>query len=359
MQDKPYIVIMAGGIGSRFWPYSRNNRPKQFLDILGTGRSLLQMTYDRFRDIAEPEQFLVVTNQGYFDLVQEQLPELKIHQILTEPLRRNTATCIAYAAYRIHEFDPGATLIVTPADHFIFQENKFIKTMKSALNAAHVEGRLITIGIKPNRAETGYGYIQYHETQGGNDPAMKVKTFTEKPNAKLAKTFLDSGDFVWNSGMFVWTVKSLLEAFSEYMPDVAEVFEEGRLHFGKTTEPEFISRAYTQVRNISIDYGILEKSNKVYVILGDFGWSDLGSWQSLHELRAKDENHNVIEANVQLYDTENCFVKMDSDKLVVIEGLENYLVNESDNVLLICKLDGEKKFRDFVANAKKKGEDFV
>ena len=316
------------------------------------------MTYDRFREIAEPEQFLVVTNLGYLDLVREQLPDLKVSQILTEPLRRNTATCIAYAAYKIHEFDPEATLIVTPADHLISQELRFIRTMKSALEAAHFDGRLITIGIKPNRAETGYGYIQYLENESG-DPAMKVKTFTEKPNAKLAKTFMESGDFVWNSGMFVWTVKSLLEAFSEHMPDVAEVFEEGRVHFGKSSEPEFIARAYTQVRNISIDYGIMEKSDKVYVILGDFGWSDLGSWSSLHELREKDENNNVVEANAQLYETENCFIKMDSDKLVVVEGLENYLINESENVLLICKLDGEKKFRDFVANAKKKGEDFV
>ena len=358
MQDKPYIVIMAGGIGSRFWPYSRNNRPKQFLDILGTGRSLLQMTFDRFREIAEPEQFFVVTNQSYLDLVNEQLPELKPNQILTEPLRRNTATCIAYAAYKIHTFDPDATLIVTPADHLILQEQRFIKTIKQATNAAPVDGRLITLGIRPNRAETGYGYIQYLDNENG-ELAMKVKTFTEKPNIKLAKTFIESGDFVWNSGMFVWKGKSLLEAFSEHMPDVAEAFEEGKNHFGKPSEQEFINRAYSQVKNVSIDYGIMEKSDKVFVILGDFGWSDLGSWQSLHELREKDEHNNVVEANAVLFETENCFIKVDGGKLVVVEGLDNYLVNESENVLLICKLDGEKKFRDFVANAKKKGEDFV
>jgi mannose-1-phosphate guanylyltransferase len=358
MQDKPYIVIMAGGIGSRFWPYSRNNRPKQFLDILGTGRSLLQMTYDRFRELADPERFIVVTFQGYQDLVSQQLPELSSEQILIEPLRRNTAACIAYAAYKIHAIDPEATLIVTPADHLILQEQRFIRTMESALDAAREDGRLITIGIKPNRAETGYGYIQYHENEG-SDPAMKVKTFTEKPTPKLAKTFLESGDFVWNSGMFVWKGESILEAFSEYMPDMAEVFEEARAYFGKVSEAAFMAKAYTQVKNISIDYGIMEKSDKVYVILGDFGWSDLGSWQSLHELRGKDEKNNVVEANALLFDTENCFVKMDSEKLVVVEGLDNYLINESENVLLICKLDGEKKFRDFVANAKKKGEDFV
>jgi mannose-1-phosphate guanylyltransferase len=358
MQDKPYIVIMAGGIGARFWPYSRNNRPKQFLDILGTGRSLLQMTYDRFREIAEPAQFFVVTNQNYLELVLEQLPELTADQVLTEPLRRNTATCIAYAAYKIHAFDPNATLVVTPADHLILQEKRFIQTINRALQAAQLEDRLITIGIKPNRPETGYGYIQYLEGDNGN-PALKVKTFTEKPNLKLAKTFVDSGDFVWNSGMFVWKVKSLLDAFSENMPDVAEVFEEGKSHFGKASEQDFINRAYTMVKNVSIDYGIMEKSDKVYVILGEFGWSDLGSWHNIHEIREKDENNNVIEANTLLYDTKNCYVKMDSEKLVVIEGLDNYLINETDNVLLICKLGGEKKFRDFVANAKKKGEDFV
>ena len=358
MKDKPYIVIMAGGIGSRFWPYSRNRRPKQFLDILGTGRSLLQMTYDRFLEIADPEQFLVVTNQSYKDLVCEQLPDLKDHQVLTEPLRRNTAACIAYASYKIHAVNPDATLIVTPADHLILQEHRFVRTMTSSLEAAQKDNRLITIGIKPNRAETGYGYIQFHESEG-SDPAMKVKTFTEKPNLKLARTFLESGDFVWNSGMFVWKVKSLLDAYTEHMPDVAEVFEEGKAHFGAPSEQDFIAKAYTQVRNVSIDYGIMEKSDKVYVILGDFGWSDLGSWQSLHEIREKDGHQNVVEGNALLFDTSNCYIKMDSEKLVVVEGLDNYLINESENVLLICKLDGEKKFRDFVANAKKKGEDFV
>ncbi len=349
---------MAGGIGSRFWPYSRHNRPKQFLDILGTGRTLLQMTYDRFLEIAKPDRVYVVTNQIYLDLVREQLPDIKPEQILTEPLRRNTAACAAYAAYKIHALDPEATLIVTPADQLILQEGKFLATIRNAVEAAQVKGRLITLGIRPNRADTRYGYIQYLESEDG-DLAMKVKTFTEKPNLKLAKTFLESGDFVWNSGMFVWKVASLLDAFSENMPDVAETFEEGKHHFGKPTEQEFISRAYSLVKNVSLDLGIMEKSDKVFVILGDYGWSDLGSWHSLHELREKDEHNNVIDGNALLYETENCYVKVDGNKLVVIEGLNNYLVNESENVLLICKLDGEKKYRDFMASAKKKGEDFV
>ncbi|MBN7812969.1 mannose-1-phosphate guanylyltransferase [Algoriphagus sp. H41] len=358
MQDRPYIVILAGGIGSRFWPYSRNNRPKQFLDILGTGRTLLQMTYDRFLEIADPERFYVVTNQIYQDLVREQLPDLQPEQILTEPLRRNTAACAAYAAYKIHALDPEATLVVTPSDQLILQESRFLATIQKAMQAAKVKGRLITLGIKPNRPDTAYGYIQYLESENG-DYALKVKTFTEKPNIKLAKTFLESGDFVWNSGMFVWKVASLLDAFHENMPDVADAFEEGRHHFGQATEQDFIARAYSLVKNVSLDLGIMEKSDNVYVILGDYGWSDLGSWHSLHGLREKDEHNNVVEANALLYDTKNCYVKASGEKLVVVEGLDNFLINESENVLLICKLDGEKKFRDFVASAKKKGEDFV
>lgn len=356
MHNRPYILIMAGGIGARFWPYSRRKRPKQFLDILGTGRTLLQMTYDRFTDIAENDQFLVITYKKYLPLVKEQLPELKDHQILTEPMRKNTAPCIAYATYKIHALDPEATIIVTPADQLILQEKKFNRTLKKAVDAAD-DGKLITLGIKPNRPETGYGYIQYIEKP--NTHVYRVKTFIEKPNSKLAKTFLDSGDFVWNSGMFVWKTKSLIRAFEKHMPDLAEVFEEGKDIYGTDGEPGFMVTAYAQLKNISIDYGVMEKSSQVYVILGNFGWSDLGSWHSLYDLKEKDENNNVVESNAILYDTKNSFIKVDKNKLVVIQGLDNYIVNETDNVLLICKLDAEKKFREFVSNAKKKGEDFI
>lgn len=356
MHQKPYVLIMAGGIGSRFWPYSRKKRPKQFLDILGTGRTLLQMTFDRFSEIAEPDQFVIITYRKYLPLVKEQLPELKDHQILTEPMRKNTAPCIAYATYRIHSMDPEATIIVTPADHLILQEKKFNRTLKRAVEAAD-DGKLITLGIKPNRPETGYGYIQYIEKP--ETDAFRVKAFIEKPNSKLAKTFLESGDFVWNSGMFVWKAKSLIRAFEKHMPDMAEVFEEGKDIYGTDGESAFVAIAYAQIKNISIDYGIMEKSSQVYVILGNFGWSDLGSWHSLYDLRDKDEDNNVVEANAILYDTKNSFIKVDGNKLVVVQGLENYLVNETDNVLLICKLDAEKKFREFVSNAKKKGEDFI
>ncbi|MEN2281084.1 mannose-1-phosphate guanylyltransferase [Algoriphagus sp. SE2] len=357
MQEEPYIVIMAGGIGSRFWPYSRNDRPKQFLDVLGTGRTLLQMTFDRLKEISSPDKVFVVTNKTYFDLVKEQLPELDDKQVLSEPLRRNTATCIAYASYKINKIDPKAIILVAPADHLITQENKFRLAIEKAIIGAKMEGRLITMGIKPNRPETGYGYIQYLEKAG--EEIFKVKTFIEKPNVKLAKTFLDSGDFVWNSGMFVWKVSSLISAYEKYMPDVAEVFNEGEEFLGNEGESEFIVKAYSLLKNISIDSGIMEQSDQVYVIPADFGWSDLGSWKSLFELKKKDRKNNVIEGNVILYDTENSYIKVNGDKLVVVQGLDNYLINETDNVILICKLDAEKKFREFVANAKKKGKDFI
>ena len=356
MKDKPYVIIMAGGIGSRFWPYSRNNHPKQFLDILGTGRSLLQMTYDRFTEISDPDKFFVVTNNNYFDLVKQQLPEISEDHILTEPLRRNTAACIAFASYKIKKRDPSAKVIVTPADHLILKEDSFKRRIDDALKAADEGNRLVTIGITPNRPETGYGYIQYNETNG---VAKKVKTFTEKPNLKLAKAFLESGDFVWNSGMFVWKNESIINAFENCMPELAEVFDEGDGYFYTDDESSFISKAYSLVKNISIDYGVMEKSDDVYVVLGDFGWSDLGSWMSLHEIQPHDESNNVVEANALLYDTSNCFVKVSPEKLVVVQGLDNYLITETDNVLLICKLDAENKFREFVNDAKNKGENYV
>lgn len=348
---------MAGGIGSRFWPYSRNKKPKQFLDILGTGRTLLQMTYDRFEGITDPDRFLIVTNKHYFDLVKTQLPDVDESHILTEPLRRNTANCIAYASYKIAQKDKDAKIIVTPADHLILKEANFLEKIGLALQASNEDDRLITIGIHPNRPETGYGYIQYIDNE--NELAKKVKTFTEKPNIKLAKAFVESGEFVWNSGMFVWKVESIIKAFEKYMPEVAEAFEEGEAYYNTEKESEFIIKAYSLVKNISIDYGIMEKSNEVYVILGDFGWSDLGSWGGLHEIRSKDENNNVVEANALIYDSKSCFVKASPDKLLVVQGLENYLISDSDNVLLICQLDAEKKFKEFVNDARNKGENFV
>lgn len=357
MHENPYVVIMAGGIGSRFWPYSRDSNPKQFLDFLGTGRSLLQMTYDRFLPFTTPDRIIVVTHSKYLLLVRNQLPEVLEENVLSEPLKKDTATCIAYASYKIRKKHPEAKVIVTPSDHLITQESSFHARIINALQSAEDTDHLVTIGIKPTRPETGYGYIQYMENC--EEVAKKVKTFIEKPDVDLAITFLESGEFVWNSGIFVWKNQSIIHAFETYLPGLTEVFEEGSNYFCTDQEQDFIKKAYTQVKNISIDYGIMEKSDAVFVVLGDFYWADLGSWQSLYELQTRDQNDNVVEANALLYDTTNCFIKVAPEKLVVVQGLDNYLINESDNVLLICKLDAEKKFREFVGDAKIKGDGFV
>jgi mannose-1-phosphate guanylyltransferase len=356
-KDTPYIVIMAGGKGSRFWPYSRVAKPKQFLDLLGTGRTLLQMTYDRFLMISEPSKFYVVTHEDYFDLVKNQLPDILEHQILKEPINRNTACCVAYASYKIHSKDPHAKVIVTPTDHLILKEDNFKQRINDALEDSVIDHHLVTIGIQPNRPDTGYGYIQYIEEDHQN--AKKVKTFTEKPDAQLAQTFLDSGDFVWNSGIFVWKAESIIAALEKYMPELAEVFQDGVQLFDSEHEAGFVKKAYTFVKNVSIDHGLMEKADNVYVILADFGWSDIGSWRSRYEIMPKDEHQNAIEANVLLYDTSNCLIRVSPEKLVVVQGLKNCLITESDNVLLICNLNEEKKFREFFHDAKSKGEQFL
>lgn len=357
MKQEPYIVILAGGLGIKFWPQSRYSKPKQFLDLLGIGRTLLQLTYDRFLSIYPKERFLVVTNKKYVDLVKEQLPDLTSHQILVEPLRRNTAVSIALASYKIKKLEPDAKVVVSPSDQLIFNEAAFNQSIDQALAAAELKSRLLTIGIRPNRPDTSYGYIQYVENS--QTPEQKVKTFTEKPGIELAQTFMDSGDFVWNSGMFVWKNNSIITAFEKYLPELAEVFEEGSAYFCTPEEEEFLKKAYSLIKNISIDHAVLEKSNSVYVVLGDFGWSDLGSWQNLYEHKNKDKSKNVLEANALLYDSENCFVKVGDGKLVVVQGLKNYLISENENVLLICKLNEEDRFREFLTDAKKRGGEFL
>lgn len=353
-----YIIIMAGGAGTRFWPYSRTKHPKQFLDILGTGKTMLQSTFERFARIAPEENFFIVTNEEYKNLVKEQLPQLADDQILLEPIRRNTAPCIAYATYKILQKDASAITVVTPADHIVLKEDSFIKVIETALTAAEKDGNLITVGIKPHRPETGYGYIQYHD---GDSPIKKVKTFTEKPEKDLAKKFIESGDFVWNSGMFIWKASAIKSAFETHLPEVDENFREISEKFYTPEEEGAIKKTYSHCRSISIDYGIMEKAENVYVVLGDFGWSDLGSWETLHELvETKDENKNVVQANALLYNTKNSIVRVPEDKLVVIHDLNGYLITEHENVLLICKKDAEKKFREFVADVKeKKGEQFL
>lgn len=358
MQKSQYAVIMAGGIGSRFWPFSRTKYPKQFHDVLGTGKSLLQQTVKRLEPLVAHENILIVTNQDYISLVKEQLPFLKDHQILAEPVGRNTAPCIAYACYKIYQKNKQANIVVLPSDHIIKEEAKFADTLKVALEATAASDLLVTLGIQPTRPDTGYGYIQYIEDK--KQKIKKVKTFTEKPALDLAKVFLDSGDFLWNSGIFVWNVASIIKAFAEYMPDMAETFSEGNAIYWTEGEKDFIIKAYSQCRNISIDYGILEKAPNVYVVPSDFGWSDLGTWKSLYDNSEKDENGNVIDANAMTYETNNCIIKMPKDKLVVVEGLEDFIIAEYDGVLMICRKDQEQRVKDFVADAKaNKGTKFI
>ena len=347
---------MAGGAGTRFWPFSRSNYPKQFHDVLGTGRTLLQQTADRFTRVCPPENIFVVTSTEYRDIVQEQLPQLSEQQILLEPARRNTAPCIAYASYKIDLRNPNANIVVAPADHIILKEDEFVKTIESALSATQKEDILVTLGIKPSRPDTGYGYIQYLPSK---KTIKKVKTFTEKPYLELAKKFIESGDYVWNAGIFVWSVKAITKGFEKHMSDVAELFEDGKKHFYQETEENFIKKVYSQCKNISIDYGIMEKAKDVYVVLSDFGWSDLGTWKSLYDIAPKDTHQNVVDANVLLYDTRNCIIKTPKDRLVAINGLDGYIVAEYDNVLLICRKDEEQRVKDFVADAKGKGTEFV
>ncbi len=340
---------MAGGVGSRFWPISRNNKPKQFLDFFGTGRSLLQMTFDRFRQLMPAENIFIVSNVIYKDLILQQLPEIKAHQVLLEPHRRNTAPCIAYAVYRIAAITDQANIVVAPSDHLILKENDFIDALKTGLAFVGENDSLLTLGIKPSRPETGYGYIQIDE---GNGSLRKVKTFTEKPNLELAKVFFETGEFYWNAGIFLWSLTSIQKAFESYLPEVNNKFKPGIGLFNTEKEQQFIDEIYPSCPNISIDYGVMEKSSNVYVLCSDFGWTDLGTWSSLYELSDKDENGNApLKCNTLFYNSRDNLVTMPEDKLVVVDGLEGYLIAESENVLLICKKDEEAKIRQMVNDA--------
>lgn len=358
MKKHYYVVIMAGGVGSRFWPYSRNDHPKQFLDVLGTGSSLLQLTYERFLNVCPAENVYIVTSQDYYKLVKAQLPDMTDDQILLEPARKNTAPCIAYASYKIAKKDPEATMVVTPSDHAIMKEKIFVKAINKSLKYAYENDILITLGIHPNRPETGYGYIQYHIDNESD--FKKVKTFTEKPQIDLARKFMESGEFVWNAGIFIWNVSSINKAFHDFLPEISESFESISESYYTPKEKKAIQRAYSHFKIISIDYGVMEKADNVYVILGDFGWSDLGSWSSLHDIKKKDGNNNVVEANVLLYDTKDSLFLGDEKKLIVIQGLEDYLVADTGDVLLICKKEIESGMRQIIKDVKKKkGEDYI
>ncbi|UCG27567.1 MAG: mannose-1-phosphate guanylyltransferase [Bacteroidales bacterium] len=358
-----YCIIMAGGVGSRFWPLSRTNKPKQFLDILGTGKTLLQTTHDRFKAICPSENIYVVTNATYGDIVKEQLPGLSDEQILLEPMRKNTAPCIAYAAFKIQKKNPDAILVVAPSDHFILKEEEFQRTILEGLEFVKDRDALLTLGIQPDRPETGYGYIQINNGNlvTKNPDLKKVKTFTEKPDYELAKVFFESGEFYWNSGLFIGSLESFMKAFKIYLPEMYSLFVEGNDIYNTKSEKEFIFNTYSNAKSISIDYGIMEKAENVYVLCSDFGWSDLGTWSSLFEHSGKDENNNVRPGeNILDYDVKNSIIKVPGDKLVVLQGLEDYIVVESDDILLICRRKDEQKIKQFVHDVQiRKGEDYI
>lgn len=358
MNDNVYCVIMAGGAGTRFWPISRSDRPKQFLDILDTGKTFIRSTFERLSPFIPADNFLVVTNNIYKNLVLEQIPEIKATQILAEPLGRNTAPCIAYAAFRLKATAPDATMIVTPSDHLILDEPAFHEVVNEAVNFASSNDALVTIGVKPTRPATGYGYIQVGKPVEGTG-MHKVKTFTEKPNLELAKAFLASGEFFWNSGIFVWKTKAILDAIAEFLPDTYQLFASIDSEYGTTREQDGIEHIYPECRAISIDYGIMEKADNVYVRCGDFGWSDIGTWGSMYEYSKKDDHGNAG-GNTVFFESEKCLVRVPEGKLAVIEGLKDFIVVDTDDVLLVCPKENEQNIKKFIDTVKfTKGDKFI
>ena len=350
---------MCGGVGSRFWPFSKEDKPKQFLDFFGTGRSLLQSTFDRFKKIVPVENIYLVTNDAYAETIKQQLPEIEENQLLLEPIRRNTAPAIAYASFRIRAVNADANIIVAPSDHLIMNEEQFETDMKKGLEFVSQNAVLLTLGIKPSRPETGYGYIQVDEKDMNG--IQKVKAFTEKPNIDLARTFLHSGEFMWNSGIFLWNVNSIIDAFKKYLPDIVQKFNEGKELFNTSAEKQFIDTSFPFCPNISIDYGVLEKADNVYVNISNFGWSDLGTWGALHDVSARDSDNNAqLNCKTLFVESSDNIVAMSEDKLVVLQGLEDYIVAESDNVLLICKKSEEQRIKHFVTDVKfRYGDEYI
>lgn len=353
MNKHHYVAIMAGGIGSRFWPMSRTNHPKQFLDILGTGKTLIQQTFERYAKVVPEENIYVVTSSEYVPLVKKQLPQMAEENILSEPFRKNTAPCLAYISFKLIKKDPKACMVAAPADHLILEIDEFVKTTRSALNFVDHLNAFVTLGITPTYPNTGYGYIQ-HDTIEAAPGVFKVKTFTEKPNLELAKTFIASGDFLWNAGIFFWKVKNILTAFEKHLPEMYEVFAAEKDKFNTKEEGAVINEIYPQCSNISIDFGIMEKADNVYVIPASFGWSDLGTWNSAWENMAKDPSENAIAGKkVISIDASKCMVHVPDTKLIVIQGLENFIVVDTKDVLLICKKEKEQEIKDYLAEVKK------
>lgn len=354
-----YCVIMCGGIGSRFWPYSRTDRPKQFIDFLGTGRTLLQMSYDRVLPFVPKENVIVVTNAQYAPLVKEQLPDLLDDQILLEPARRNTAPCIAWAAWHIAARDPEASMIVTPSDHLITREKEFEASIIKGFEFVENNDALLTLGITPIRPETGYGYIQIGDEA---EPGIrKVKTFTEKPNLELAKVFLSTGEFFWNSGIFLWKASTIKDAFHNYASEIASQFDKGAELFGTPAEKEFIEEQFPACVSISVDFAIMEKAPNVFVECVTFGWNDLGTWSALYDNSPKNSDHNVAQnCNVLAYNSTGNIFAVEGEKLIVVDSLKDYIIADAGDVLLICPKSEEQRIKQMVNDAKLKyGEKFL
>ena len=353
MNKHNYVAILAGGIGSRFWPKSRTPFPKQFIDILNTGKTLIQSTYERYAGFIPEENIYVITVDEYVDIVKKQLPSINPLNILAEPSRKNTAPCIAYIAFKLMQKDPEASLIVAPSDHLVLDNAEFEKVAMEALNfSAHMKA-FVTLGIKPTYPNTGYGYIQ-HEALSVADNIFKVKTFTEKPNTELAKAFIASGDFLWNAGIFIWQIKNIIKAFEQYQPEMYELFTAEQAYYNTEREQEALERIYPLCTNISIDYAIMEKANNVYVIPSSFGWSDLGTWNSAYDNLEKDYLGNAVAGdNVMVIDATKCMVSAPHNKLLVLQGLDDFIIVDTKDVLLICKKDKEQQIKDYVAEVKR------
>lgn len=354
MKSNNYCIIMAGGVGSRFWPVSRVSMPKQFLDILGVGRSFLQQTFDRFIKIIPPENIIIVTSEIYRDMVKAQLPDVLDENILLEPFRRNTAPCIAYATYKLIEKNPKANIVVAPSDHYIQNEDIFLNVISAALEYSSKNNELLTLGIKPTRPETAYGYIQsninIHKNIEGHS-AYAVKTFTEKPNADLAKIFVDSGEFYWNSGLFIWNIETIKNELETWLPDVAIPFSKGRGLYYTDQEQDFIKGVYETITGVSIDYGVMEKTDKAWVFQASFGWSDLGTWESLFIYSQKDESNNLLQSDDVMIDkvSNSIIMTTNKGKLLAIKGLDNYMVVDTEDVLMICPKD-EVRFKNLLTD---------
>jgi mannose-1-phosphate guanylyltransferase len=349
-----YVAIMAGGIGSRFWPASRTERPKQFLDIMGTGKSLIRMTFERFLNVCPAENIFIVTNGMYKDLVKEHLPELSDNQILCEPSRNNTGPCVAYTAFKLHALDPNANFIVAPSDHIIAEEDNFVAAIRKALAFTEKNNALVTLGIQPSRPDTGYGYINFKsEHQDGVHPVVK---FTEKPDLETARKFVAGGDYLWNAGIFIWRAKVVLEAFQQHATQIHEILSKGNEVYNSDGEQAFIDENYPKTPSISVDYAIMEKAENVYTIPSSFGWSDLGTWASLHAESEKDEQGNVVQGEkVILKDAQNSLIRVPEDKVVVIKGLDDFIVVDEGDVLLIYPKSDEQEVKQITKEIQEKG----